>query len=81
MMHLGYALVFAALGVLFVCTLCAINPRDDRPAWKRPALDGWFEEYRCGCVSEIVRFKKELVGYCGTHGDNRRAIFPTRIDK
>jgi len=33
---------------------------------------GWFEEYKCGCVSEIVRTKKELLGYCKSHGDDRR---------
>ena len=37
---------------------------------KEPKV-GWFEHYRCGCVSEIVRTKKELAGYCGKHGDNR----------
>jgi len=36
---------------------------------------GWFEEYRCGCVSEIVRRKKDLLGYCEHHGDKRRGVF------
>lgn len=37
---------------------------------------GWFEEYRCGCVSETATTKKDLLGYCGKHGDDRRQIFP-----
>jgi hypothetical protein len=35
---------------------------------------GYFEEYRCGCVSDVARFKKDLPGYCPKHGDNRRHI-------
>lgn len=36
---------------------------------------GWFEEYKfCGCVSEVVATKKELVGYCKFHGGDRRHI-------
>ena len=41
----------------------------------------YFEEYRCGCVSEIVRSKKALLGYCGTHGDDSRCVFPVFNDK
>jgi hypothetical protein len=37
---------------------------------------GWFEEYHCGCVSDTERFKKDLLGYCGKHGDNRRRAYP-----
>jgi len=37
---------------------------------------GWFEEYACGCVSEIVKYKKDLIGYCPDHGDDRRNIYP-----
>ena len=37
---------------------------------------GWFEEYSCGCVSDVVRTKRELVGYCGKHGSNRRHVYP-----
>ena len=33
---------------------------------------GWWEEYACGCVSETVERKKDLLGYCGKHGDERR---------
>jgi len=29
MIHLGYALIFAAIGTLFVLTIIAVNPRDD----------------------------------------------------
>ena len=35
----------------------------------------WTEEYRCGCVSEPVRVKKDLCGYCPTHGENRINIY------
>ena len=34
--------------------------------------DWWWEEYPCGCVSDIVRLKRELVGYCPKHGGDRR---------
>lgn len=42
----------------------------------RERKSGWFEEYRCGCVSEIVKTTKDLLGYCGKHGDDRRRIYP-----
>jgi len=42
----------------------------------RPKLAGWWEEYRCGCVSKTVKRKKDLLGYCGKHGDSRRQVFP-----
>lgn len=35
---------------------------------------GWFEEYRCGCVSEVVKRKRDLLGYCGKHGEDRRHV-------
>lgn len=35
---------------------------------------GYFEEYGCGCVSEVVRYKRELLGYCGKHGHGRRHV-------
>src|SRR6266478_5426683 len=41
-----------------------------------PKIRGWFEDYRCGCVSETVRTKRELLGYCGQHGDDRRKVWP-----
>ena len=43
---------------------------------RRPKVKGWWEEYRCGCVSETAVRKKDLVGYCGKHGENRRQVFP-----
>jgi len=33
---------------------------------------GWWEEYRCGCVSRTVPHKKDLPGYCPRHGENSR---------
>jgi hypothetical protein len=42
----------------------------------KPKIIGWFEEYEnCGCVSETVKTKKELLGYCLKHGNNRRKIY------
>lgn len=41
-----------------------------------PKLKGWWEEYHCGCVSETTRRKKDLLGYCKIHGNDRRQIFP-----
>ena len=36
----------------------------------------YFEDYHCGCVSEYTKFKKDLPGYCKTHGDDRRQVWP-----
>jgi hypothetical protein len=36
---------------------------------------GWWEEYKCGCVSETVRYKRQLTGYCAKHGDGRRYAY------
>lgn len=36
---------------------------------------GWWEEYECGCVSETARRKRDLLGYCKFHGDERRQCF------
>lgn len=41
----------------------------------RPTSVGWWEEYECGCTSETVRLKRELLGYCRFHGDSRRRAF------
>lgn len=41
-----------------------------------PRQVGWWEEYRCGCVSETVKLKRELPGYCPQHGEDSRG--PTR---
>lgn len=35
----------------------------------------WSESYRCGCVSDKVDRKKDLVGYCGQHGEDRNGVF------
>lgn len=40
----------------------------------RPVQVGWYEEYRCGCVSATERRRKDLVGYCPKHGDSRRHV-------
>lgn len=34
-----------------------------------------WEVYACGCVSEFAATKEQLRGYCGAHGDNRRALY------
>ncbi len=34
----------------------------------------WMEEYRCGCSVEVDT-KRDLVGYCGTHGDDRVNLY------
>jgi hypothetical protein len=37
---------------------------------------GWFEEYRtCGCISETVKRKRDLLGYCAKHGSRRAATY------
>ena len=33
---------------------------------------GWFEHYRCGCVSETFKRKRDLRGYCAIHGADRQ---------
>lgn len=46
-------------------------------------MNGWFEEYGCGCMSNVVRRKADLLGYCGKHGDSRRNLYrdtPDYID-
>ena len=37
----------------------------------------YFEEYKCGCVSERSDRKKNLLGYCSTHGADVRFVHPT----
>ena len=39
-------------------------------------MSKWFEIYDCGCESDEVEGKKNLLGYCGTHGEDMRAVFP-----
>lgn len=41
----------------------------------------WFEEYRCGCVSEWTRDPKDLAGYCGTHGEDVRHVHSRPIEE
>lgn len=41
-------------------------------------MSGWWEDYRCGCVSKVVKFKKDLVGYCARHGESRRNVWPAK---
>ena len=43
---------------------------------ERATHQGWWEEYRCGCVSKTVRLKRDLVGYCGKHGNSARQVHP-----
>lgn len=33
----------------------------------------YIAEYKCGCTAES-RVKRELLDYCGKHGDDRRRI-------
>jgi hypothetical protein len=40
-----------------------------------PRMIGYFEEYACGCVSDTEKRRKDLLGYCATHGADRRAVF------
>ena len=47
----------------------------------KPKIVGWFEEYKCGCVSEIVKVKKDLLGYCYKHGDSVRHVHPIYKEK
>jgi hypothetical protein len=35
----------------------------------------WYGEYRCGCVSSLVRLKREVLDYCGKHGDDIRHYY------
>lgn len=42
---------------------------------RRPKLLGWFEEYGCGCISETVKRRKDLLGYCGQHEKIGSAFF------
>ena len=37
---------------------------------------GWWEDYRCGCVSPTSKVKRDLPGYCPKHGDCRRQVWP-----
>lgn len=41
----------------------------------RRKLKGYYEFYRCGCVSETVPTKRELLGYCPTHGEDAKEVY------
>jgi len=43
---------------------------------KGSKMNGWWEEYKCGCTSETVKRKVDLLGYCPQHGEDRRHIHP-----
>jgi hypothetical protein len=38
----------------------------------------YFEEYECGCVSNLRPSKRDLLGYCAIHGKDRRYIHTDR---
>lgn len=48
----------------------------DKVEISRKTIVGWWEEYECGCVSSTERRKKDLLGYCAKHGNNRRHVHP-----
>jgi len=35
----------------------------------------WFEDYRCGCVSDLCDCKSDLLGFCAIHGADRRGVY------
>ncbi len=39
----------------------------------------WLAEYRCGCT-EVQDRKKDLVGYCGVHGDGARRVMKIPVE-
>lgn len=38
-------------------------------------IAGWIEEYRCGCVSAVVKDRKQLLGYCNKHGESSKRVY------
>ena len=48
---------------------------------KIPKRVGWFEHYKCGCVSKTSKFKKDLLGYCGKHGHDPMEVLPVYEDE
>ena len=34
----------------------------------------WIEGYRCGCSAD-ASLKRELLGYCKDHGEDRRELY------
>lgn len=47
---------------------------------KESGARGWWEDYACGCVSQTVLRKRDLLGYCPIHGENRRNVWPAGPD-
>lgn len=41
----------------------------------------WFEEYKCGCLSDYVKNKRDLLGYCPVHGEDRRNVHPSMLNQ
>lgn len=41
-----------------------------------PRAKGWWEEYKCGCLSDVVARKADLLGYCPVHGYDARRVWP-----
>lgn len=39
-----------------------------------PGMGIWLEEYKCGC-SFVTKTKSEALGYCPTHGEDRRHLY------
>ena len=40
----------------------------------------WLEEYECGCTF-VAKKKKELIGYCSYHGENRINLYKLEKSK
>lgn len=40
----------------------------------------WIEEYNCGC-SQVEDRKKDLLGYCGIHGNERKRVTKMPVPK
>ena len=37
---------------------------------------GWYERYNCGCLSDAMKYKKDLLGYCSHHGLPSAEVLP-----
>jgi hypothetical protein len=35
----------------------------------------YFEEYKCGCLPEVVKRREDLMGYCEKHGSDRLTVW------
>lgn len=69
----------------FTCIRFEVLGWLDRHGWTQDAYDErrtdmgrppstYIAEYKCGCTAES-RIKRELLDYCGKHGDNLRRIY------